>query len=157
MQSGGRTWNVLLGRRDGLVANQTAANSLPSPFESLDSIVSKFAALGLNITDVVALSGNYYNLINLGPSFFNLVFYFITCLYRCTHNRHIEVRTLQQQTEQLLRQRGAGPDAGQRPNPGAAVGLQRREQHGGAGHEVSRFIRQQLLREFDERERDSAV
>ncbi|CAL9081928.1 unnamed protein product [Musa textilis] len=56
--SGGPTWKVLLGRRDGLVANQTGANSnLPSPFESIDTIISKFEAVGLNDTDVVALSG----------------------------------------------------------------------------------------------------
>ncbi|KAL9679090.1 hypothetical protein QQ045_016944 [Rhodiola kirilowii] len=56
--SGGPSWRVPLGRRDGLVANQTGANSnLPSPFEPLDSIISKFTDVGLNITDVVALSG----------------------------------------------------------------------------------------------------
>lgn len=55
--SGGRTWRVLLGRRDGLVANQTEANNLPSPFESIGDITSKFVAVGLNTTDVVALSG----------------------------------------------------------------------------------------------------
>lgn len=58
LQSGGPSWRVPLGRRDGLVANQTGANSnLPSPFESLDSIISKFEDVGLNITDVVSLSG----------------------------------------------------------------------------------------------------
>ncbi|KAK6144002.1 hypothetical protein DH2020_020822 [Rehmannia glutinosa] len=58
--SGGPTWRVLLGRRDGLVGNQTGANILlPSPFESLDSIIAKFAAVGLNITDVVSLSGGH--------------------------------------------------------------------------------------------------
>ncbi|KAJ7979040.1 Peroxidase [Quillaja saponaria] len=56
--SGGPTWKVLLGRRDGLVANQTLSNSaLPSPFDTLDVIISKFANVGLNITDVVSLSG----------------------------------------------------------------------------------------------------
>ncbi|KAI0516272.1 hypothetical protein KFK09_008944 [Dendrobium nobile] len=56
--SGGRPWTVLLGRRDGLVSNQTgAANGLPSPFDSLDVIISKFAAVGLSTTDVVTLSG----------------------------------------------------------------------------------------------------
>ncbi|CAM8919421.1 unnamed protein product [Rhodiola kirilowii] len=56
--SGGPFWTVPLGRRDGLVANQTGANNnLPSPFESLDSIIAKFSDHGLNITDVVALSG----------------------------------------------------------------------------------------------------
>ncbi|CAL9202849.1 unnamed protein product [Musa acuminata subsp. burmannicoides] len=58
--SGGPTWKVLLGRRDGLVANQTGANSnLPSPFDSINTIISKFAAVGLNTTDVVALSGGH--------------------------------------------------------------------------------------------------
>ncbi|KAI6685933.1 hypothetical protein NL676_031846 [Syzygium grande] len=58
--SGGPTWKVLLGRRDGLVANKTGANNgLPSPFDSLDTIISKFAAVGLSVTDVVALSGGH--------------------------------------------------------------------------------------------------
>ncbi|PKI73604.1 hypothetical protein CRG98_005978 [Punica granatum] len=58
--SGGPTWRVLLGRRDGLMANQTGANNaLPSPFDSLGTIISKFAAVGLNVTDVVALSGGH--------------------------------------------------------------------------------------------------
>ncbi|RWR79529.1 peroxidase N [Cinnamomum micranthum f. kanehirae] len=58
--SGGPTWKVLLGRRDGLVANQTGANNaLPTPFESVDQIIVKFAAVGLNTTDVVALSGGH--------------------------------------------------------------------------------------------------
>ncbi|CAD5194777.1 unnamed protein product [Musa acuminata subsp. malaccensis] len=58
--SGGPTWKVLLGRRDGLVANQTGANSnLPSPFDSINTIITKFAAVGLNTTDVVALSGGH--------------------------------------------------------------------------------------------------
>ncbi|CAI9106705.1 OLC1v1005918C1 [Oldenlandia corymbosa var. corymbosa] len=57
--SGGPYWKVLLGRRDGLVANQTAANAsvLPSPFDTVDTIVAKFGAVSLNVTDVVALSG----------------------------------------------------------------------------------------------------
>ncbi|KAL0921552.1 hypothetical protein M5K25_008635 [Dendrobium thyrsiflorum] len=58
--SGGRPWTVLLGRRDGLVSNQTgAANGLPSPFDSLDIIIAKFVAVGLNTTDVVTLSGGH--------------------------------------------------------------------------------------------------
>ncbi|KAA3470963.1 peroxidase 59 [Gossypium australe] len=57
--SGGPTWRVLLGRRDGLVSNGTLANAaLPSPFEALDAIIQKFVDVGLNITDVVSLSGN---------------------------------------------------------------------------------------------------
>ncbi|XP_071706923.1 peroxidase N-like [Rutidosis leptorrhynchoides] len=56
--SGGPSWKVLLGRRDGLVANQSGANTmLPAPFESVDAITLKFQAVGLNLTDVVSLSG----------------------------------------------------------------------------------------------------
>ena len=58
LQSGGPTWKVLLGRRDGLVANQSGANNgLPSPFETLDIIIKKFADVGLNVKDAVSLSG----------------------------------------------------------------------------------------------------
>jgi len=58
LQSGGPIWKVLLGRRDGLVANQTGANNgLPSPFDNLGNITLKFANVGLNVTDVVSLSG----------------------------------------------------------------------------------------------------
>ncbi|CAJ1967419.1 unnamed protein product [Sphenostylis stenocarpa] len=56
--SGGPSWNVLLGRRDGLTANQAGANtSIPSPFASLANITSKFSDVGLDTTDLVALSG----------------------------------------------------------------------------------------------------
>lgn len=58
LQSGGPDYDVLLGRRDGLVANQSGANSnLPGPFESISSISKKFQNVGLNTTDVVVLSG----------------------------------------------------------------------------------------------------
>ncbi|VAH14457.1 unnamed protein product [Triticum turgidum subsp. durum] len=56
--SGGPYYNVLLGRRDGLKANQSGAgNGLPSPFEPISSIVKKFADVGLDTKDVVVLSG----------------------------------------------------------------------------------------------------
>ncbi|KAK1263362.1 Peroxidase 59 [Acorus gramineus] len=55
--SGGPTWQVLLGRRDGLAANQTGANNLPSPFDSIDQIVRKFTVVGLGVKDVASLSG----------------------------------------------------------------------------------------------------
>ena len=58
LQSGGPTWKVLLGRRDGLVANKTGADQgLPAPFENIDGILKKFTDVGLDLTDVVALSG----------------------------------------------------------------------------------------------------
>ncbi|KAK4380272.1 hypothetical protein RND71_002134 [Anisodus tanguticus] len=56
--SGGPTWKVQLGRRDGLVANISGASTaLPAPFDPLNTIISKFQDVGLNITDVVSLSG----------------------------------------------------------------------------------------------------
>ncbi|KAF0913441.1 hypothetical protein E2562_022222 [Oryza meyeriana var. granulata] len=56
--SGGPDYDVLLGRRDGPVANQTGANSnLPSPFDSISNIIKSFRDVGLNATDVVVLSG----------------------------------------------------------------------------------------------------
>ncbi|AES65488.1 peroxidase N [Medicago truncatula] len=56
--SGGPFWYVQLGRRDGLVSNKTLANNaIPSPFDSLDTIISKFDNVGLSVKDVVTLSG----------------------------------------------------------------------------------------------------
>ncbi|KAK4272599.1 hypothetical protein QN277_021131 [Acacia crassicarpa] len=56
--SGGPSWRVLLGRRDGLTANQAGANtSIPSPFGSLANVTNSFTNVGLNTNDVVALSG----------------------------------------------------------------------------------------------------
>lgn len=79
LRKGRRTWKVFLGRKDGLLSNRTGANNgLPSPIDSLNTIIQKFANVGLNITDVVSLSGTslfacnfvlYSILINLLESF----------------------------------------------------------------------------------------
>jgi peroxidase len=56
--SGGSQYKVPLGRKDGLVTNQTQANiALPTPIDSLPIIITKFDNVGLNVTDVVTLSG----------------------------------------------------------------------------------------------------
>ncbi|XP_026427158.1 peroxidase A2-like [Papaver somniferum] len=56
--AGGPSWNVLMGRRDSITANQAGANtSIPSPSEGLTNITTKFSNVGLNVTDLVALSG----------------------------------------------------------------------------------------------------
>ncbi|XP_022762324.1 peroxidase 10-like [Durio zibethinus] len=56
--SGGPSWPVMLGRRDGTTASQQAANEqLPSPFEPLENIIAKFTSKGLDLKDVVVLSG----------------------------------------------------------------------------------------------------
>ncbi|ERN10121.1 hypothetical protein AMTR_s00169p00032570 [Amborella trichopoda] len=57
---GGPYWYVYLGRRDGKVGSESAANSeIPGPSESLDKITDKFVAKGLNLKDVVVLSGGH--------------------------------------------------------------------------------------------------
>lgn len=57
--SGGPSWTVPLGRRDGRTANRSLADqNLPTPFQTLDLLKGRFRNVGLNDnTDLVALSG----------------------------------------------------------------------------------------------------
>ncbi|KAK9902903.1 hypothetical protein M0R45_001418 [Rubus argutus] len=55
--SGGPSWSVELGRRDGFSASKDEAELLPSPFEPLEDIIAKFTAKGLDLKDLVVLSG----------------------------------------------------------------------------------------------------
>ncbi|KAJ9697834.1 hypothetical protein PVL29_007113 [Vitis rotundifolia] len=57
--SEGPSWTVLLGRRDGIIANQSGANTaLPNPRQNITQLKAVFEAVGLNTTtDLVALSG----------------------------------------------------------------------------------------------------
>ncbi|XP_038711337.1 peroxidase 10 [Tripterygium wilfordii] len=56
--SGGPSWPIPLGRRDGVTASEKAANDqLPSPIEPLENITAKFTSKGLDMKDVVVLSG----------------------------------------------------------------------------------------------------
>jgi peroxidase len=64
LQADGPNWKVPLGRRDGLTANQSLANTaLPAPFHPLETLKKKFSDQGLDTTDLVALSGIKYVLI----------------------------------------------------------------------------------------------
>lgn len=57
-QANGPTWEVPLGRRDSLTANQTLANqNLPAPTFNLTQLKQAFENQNLNTTDLVALSG----------------------------------------------------------------------------------------------------
>ena len=57
-QTGGPYYEVLLGRRDSIMANYTAANTvLPSPTFNVSALSTKFAAVGLSEVDMVTLSG----------------------------------------------------------------------------------------------------
>jgi peroxidase len=55
--SGGPSWTVALGRRDGTTTNIQSAKNLPSPFDPLETLQEKFRNLGLDDTDLVALQG----------------------------------------------------------------------------------------------------
>lgn len=62
VQAGGPSWNVELGRRDGISANAAAVGTnLPGPGSSAGQIIAQFGAQGLDTTDVVALSGIFCN------------------------------------------------------------------------------------------------
>ncbi|KAA8531736.1 hypothetical protein F0562_006547 [Nyssa sinensis] len=56
--TGGQSWYVPLGRRDGSTASESGANKeIPSPLDSLETITAKFTSKGLDKKDVVVLSG----------------------------------------------------------------------------------------------------
>ncbi|WOK99962.1 peroxidase 40 [Canna indica] len=56
--SGGPTWRVEVGRRDGTTASRALANTyLPSPTSSVAILVQNFQNVGLSAKDLVALSG----------------------------------------------------------------------------------------------------
>ncbi|CAN8231845.1 unnamed protein product [Cochlearia groenlandica] len=58
--SGGPSWEVEVGRKDGRTASkQAATTSLPSPNSTVPALVSIFQNLGLSQTDMVALSGGH--------------------------------------------------------------------------------------------------
>lgn len=58
--SGGPSYGVLLGRRDGLSANRALANqALPGFNFNVSDLVANFAAVGLTTRDMVALSGGH--------------------------------------------------------------------------------------------------
>ncbi|KAJ8574128.1 hypothetical protein K7X08_025933 [Anisodus acutangulus] len=55
--AGGPSWQVPLGRRDSLTANNSGTTDIPSPFESLAVMIPQFTRKGMDLTDLVALSG----------------------------------------------------------------------------------------------------
>lgn len=55
---GGPFWRVPTGRRDGVISNQSEANSqIPAPTFNFTQLQTSFANKGLNLTDLVLLSG----------------------------------------------------------------------------------------------------
>ncbi|KAL0333903.1 UNVERIFIED_CONTAM: Peroxidase 25 [Sesamum angustifolium] len=61
--SGGSSWGVPTGRRDGRISLSSDASTLPSPSDSVAIQRQKFAAKGLNDHDLVTLVGkeNYFS------------------------------------------------------------------------------------------------
>ncbi|XP_058092542.1 peroxidase 39-like [Magnolia sinica] len=58
--TGGPTWRVPTGRRDGTISNITEAfNQIPAPFDNFTTLQSSFASKGLNVKDLVLLSGGH--------------------------------------------------------------------------------------------------
>ncbi|CAL5183197.1 unnamed protein product [Lathyrus oleraceus] len=57
--SGGLSWQVPTGRRDGRVSQASDVNNLPGPGDSVDVQKQKFAAKGLNTQDLVTLVGGH--------------------------------------------------------------------------------------------------
>ncbi|KAJ8768291.1 hypothetical protein K2173_021231 [Erythroxylum novogranatense] len=55
--SGGPSWSVPTGRRDGRVSSSSQASNLPSPLDSIAVQKQKFAAKGLDDHDLVTLVG----------------------------------------------------------------------------------------------------
>jgi peroxidase len=57
LQSGGLSWKVPTGRRDGRVSQTLDVNNLPAPDDSVDVQKQKFEEKGLNTQDLVTLVG----------------------------------------------------------------------------------------------------
>ncbi|KAJ6761299.1 PEROXIDASE 25-RELATED [Salix purpurea] len=57
--SGGPSWNVLTGRKDGRVSKANDTINLPSPSLNAVQLIQGFAKRGLGVKDLVALSGGH--------------------------------------------------------------------------------------------------
>ncbi|KAL2629471.1 hypothetical protein R1flu_014157 [Riccia fluitans] len=57
---GAKSWEVNLGRKDGLISKDTEANAkLPNPLGTFDELVQNFGAVGLSQEEMVVLSGGH--------------------------------------------------------------------------------------------------
>ncbi|EXB81517.1 Peroxidase 64 [Morus notabilis] len=57
--SGGPTWEVPKGRKDGRISKATETRQLPAPTFNISQLTQNFAQRGLSVTDLVALSGGH--------------------------------------------------------------------------------------------------
>lgn len=62
LQTGGPTWPIYLGRRDGIVSSQQEANSqIPAATLGYSQLMAAFANVGLSQHDLVTLSGSAHS------------------------------------------------------------------------------------------------
>ncbi|XP_038723800.1 peroxidase 64-like [Tripterygium wilfordii] len=57
--SGGPTWEVPKGRKDGIVSRASETTQLPAPTFSISQLQQSFSQRGLSMNDLVALSGGH--------------------------------------------------------------------------------------------------
>lgn len=57
LQSGGPTWDVPKGRKDGRISKASETIQLPSPSFNISQLQQSFSQRGLSLDDLVALSG----------------------------------------------------------------------------------------------------
>ncbi|XP_059644443.1 peroxidase 64 [Cornus florida] len=57
--SGGPSWDVPKGRKDGRTSNAIETRQLPAPFFNISQLQQSFAQRGLSMDDLVALSGGH--------------------------------------------------------------------------------------------------
>lgn len=58
MQSGGPSWDVPKGRKDGRTSKASETIQLPAPTFNISQLQQSFSQRGLSLEDLVALSGN---------------------------------------------------------------------------------------------------
>ncbi|KAI3728860.1 hypothetical protein L6452_17504 [Arctium lappa] len=75
--TGGPSWKVPTGRRDGRMSNASEALSqIPAPFDNITILIQKFANKSLDLKDLVLLSGAHTIGIAHCPSFSNRLYNF---------------------------------------------------------------------------------
>ncbi|MFS8031330.1 putative peroxidase [Helianthus anomalus] len=75
--TGGPSWKVPTGRRDGLLSNASEAlNQIPAPFDNITILIQKFANKSLDLKDLVLLSGAHTIGIAHCPSVSNRLYNF---------------------------------------------------------------------------------
>ncbi|KAH0455114.1 hypothetical protein IEQ34_017038 [Dendrobium chrysotoxum] len=79
--AGGPSYEVELGRLDGLSSTSTSVNGkIPQASSNLDQLNAIFGALGLSQDDMIALSGAYINYYKISYSFINYNSFFLIIL-----------------------------------------------------------------------------